>query len=141
MTPKELEKFCVENAGKMASGVARGSESKIIKGRILGFTIDQHDTLLILLEMENGTENKNLGPLPKIPSFIGGWHRVISPSKVGAAAIAYTVKLDEVAVQDTTPAPQINGHDVTISSAQPRGVCKHSECDLTWCHRAYVGVL
>lgn len=143
MTKKELEDFCVENAGKIASGRSRGT-ARTVKGRIIAFTVDQFNQALILLEDEKGPDNKNVpNPLPSIPYSIKGWSRVVSPSKIGFPVFADTVVVvSEVSDQIPATAPKaVKQVDDTYIPDTVAKICIHNECDPTWCHRKYAGII
>lgn len=144
MTKKDLKDFCIENAGKIASGRYRGiTPTKIVKGRILAFVVDQFNQALILLEDPKGKDNADLpNPLPTIPYTSKGWQRVVSPSKMGFPVYAESVVV-EAAVSDQNSAPvKAVTTDVAthIPDTEPT-VCMHTSCDPTWCHLKYVGLI
>ena len=151
MTRDDLIDFCVENAGKVASGKhVRSGEIK--RGRIIAFTVDQYSRPLILLENVNDVEKKDLpNPLPSIPFLMGNWFRVISPAKMGDMCLADTVVIDEEVsdhgacpIQPSTPQPVQGTLKAIVEQGKAaqaaRRKCDHSECDPDWCHRKYAGI-
>jgi hypothetical protein len=150
MTKQDLIDFCVENAGKMASGKhVRSREVK--RGRIIAFTVDQYGRPLILLENANDVEKTDLpNPLPSIPYVMGNWFRVTSPAKMGDMCLAETVVLEEEAsdhgacpVQPSAPPTQGTLKAIVEqgkATQAARRKCDHQECDPDWCHRKYAGI-
>lgn len=159
MTKQELHDFCINNAGKIATGKYRGPQSwnnvktgtpTVKRGRIIAFTIDQFDNGLILLEDVNGKDKKDLpNPLPAIPHYMDGWFRVVSPAKLGFPVYADSVVLEsenpsvaiQVSIQDGISADVQRDIALATLAPQESKVCIHKECDATWCHRKYAGII
>lgn len=140
MNMDELKTFCVDNAGKMATGKnGKGANALTFSGRIIAYKLSTRAGAIILLEASNGEKNKRIpNPLPSIPFLVGEWMRVISDCNIGSPVLADTVSLGTtVKIDDKVigVAQEVQAStQVTINK-----VCPHPECD-TWCHRAYAGI-
>lgn len=135
MTKGEVKRFCIENAGKMATGVRNGTAT-YFSGRITGFTIDTDNVAWISLE-DTSLKKKDIpNPLPEIPYYRHGWYCVLSDCHSGRVVRANTVRLLETQVSVKNEDGKVIGTLKEIT----KEIC-HKDCDPGWCHLKYVGLI
>lgn len=137
-TIEEIKKFCMNNAGKMASG--SNIKSQHVKGRIIAFDLDKK----VLLEIEGSAKNPKIpNPLPSIPYRVGEWYRVIADCGTGVSISWASLKLlegDDAIDVLSKPMPSMPSSPPSTYVEAKRSGCGHEECLDGWCHRRYAGI-
>jgi hypothetical protein len=136
MKPDELQAFCVSNAGAVATGEDKDGNRR--RGRILAYTpsksdgwIILEDTTLAKKKMDDIASGKTI--------LVDKWVRVIGGEyHLGYACVASTIKLADVSPKALPKAT------VNVAPSVPRSIgasrkCKHDECYVDWCWKAYIG--
>lgn len=138
MTKEELKDFCLENAGKLASG-KYGDAGRVVQGRIIAYMMTSTHGLILLEDAKSKFNTKLPEPLPTVPyqDTGKGWHRLVSPAKLGFPCVADTI----VVVEEVSDQKVEAVANPSVQAPKVSRVCIHNVCDDTWCHLKYSGVI
>ncbi len=132
MILEKLSKFCLDNAGKIASG--EDKDGKKHSGRILSYAPSKSGGWIILEDTRLGKKQLP-NPLPNTPHLDNKWYCVITDCHLGYACLADSVKL-VVEAKISTP-PTITPAPVKATTYK----CGHEKCVDGFCVPLYCGFI
>lgn len=138
MTPDELSKFCIDNAGKDASG--EDKDGKMHSGRILAYLASNSGGWIVLEDNKLG-KKKLPSPLPTIPFLDNKWYCVVTDCHLGVACRAGSVKIAGTPnLSNSIPPQNITAQAPSKASVKAPRPCGHNECHIDWCWKKYIGL-
>ncbi len=141
MTNAELAQFCLTNAGKVATGISVADKNKVVKGRIVAYSISAKGTQYILIE-DSDKPKKNMpdkaATLP-IPFKNDDWYCVVRDPHLGYGCLASSVKVINTTIEKVEESITDLMSLVAEEKEGTERRCSHKMCDTDWCKIKYMG--